>query len=90
MGLADPAELATALGFSKEVHREAEQMLSRLAIGQGEGLKLLMAAKALRARALFTGAIALSEQKMTSPASALIRCMMEVKFITLALAANPD
>lgn len=90
MGLADPAELATALAFSQEVHREAEHMLSRLAIGQGEHLKLLMAAKALRARALFTGTIALAERKLTSPASALIRCLMEVKFMALALAANPD
>lgn len=90
MGLADPAELATALGFSKEVCREAEHMLSRLSIGRGEHLKLLMAAKALRARALFTGTIALAEQKLTSPASALIRCLMEVKFTTLALVANPD
>jgi len=66
MGLADPAELATALAFSKDVHREAEHMLSGLAIGQGEGLKLLMAAKALRARGLFAGALALAEQKLTS------------------------
>ena len=55
MGLADPAELTVALGFSKEVRREAEHMLSRLAIRRGEHMKLLTAAKALRARALFAG-----------------------------------
>lgn len=39
---------------------------------------------------MFLGVISLAEQKLTSPTSALIRCMMEVKFVAVALSINRD
>lgn len=90
MGLNDPTELTLALAVSKDVQRELDAILGEFKMKSREHLKLLMAAKVLRARGLFHGVVSLAEQKLTSPASALIRCLMELKFVVLAVAANPD
>ena len=84
------SELRLAIEFCREVISSGEDILGQLSIKSGEHFKLLMASKVLRARALFLGAINLAELKLTSPASALIRCMMEVKFVAVALSINRD
>ncbi len=89
MGLNDSADLALALAVCKDVQREADEIFARFDVKSKEHLKLLMAAKALRARGLFQAVVSLAEQNLTSPASALIRCLMELKFVVLALASDP-
>jgi Family of unknown function (DUF5677) len=84
------AELRLALEVCKDVQARVESMLDQVHTRSGEQFKLLMMSKALRARALFLGVISLAEQRLASPASALIRCLMELNFVALALAQNPE
>jgi Family of unknown function (DUF5677) len=84
------AELKLALEVCRDVSVTAEAILGQVSIKSGDPFRLLMASKALRARALFLGVIGLAEQKLTSPAPALIRCMIEVKFVAVALSINRE
>jgi hypothetical protein len=90
MGPNETDDLTLALQVCAEVRETAESILGNIKLNPGEVLKLLLTSKALRARGLFRGIVSLAEQRLTSPASALIRCLMELKFVTVAVSLNAE
>lgn len=83
-------ELTLALRVCAEVRDTVESILGSIKLKPGEHLKLLLTSKALRASGLFRGIVSLAEQRLTNPTSALIRCLMELKFVAVAVSLNAE
>lgn len=78
-------DLELALEYCSDVAVAIDLLLSHVKLRRSDELELLLLTKALRARLFFLGAIELARKEYAAPASALIRCLMEVQYVVEAL-----